>query len=1256
MDPASTLDNVDPSELAKMILNRNNVTLTGPLIFDHLIIKGHVVARKGINGYPISDLPNVVWLKSANQTIHHPVKFLSSIQVTSLETKNVNGMQFPDDYVLKSSTDQQVVTAPKIFTNDVSLPETGLTLQKGVKMNGIDIEKFNADIVRNIPTINHNLDDILGTKTFDQLIVKGNIFAEKVNGLDLKKDVMINNLKQDVRAPLVFTSPVTQVQDLLDVEGDIHVSGYVNGVKFARWAGDVVQLASPVKRPIKRKKFANLRAHSVVAAGTINGISLENFKSRVVTLNTDQVVTGRKRFLGGLLFNGDLKIDLLNGINITELESRVIRKDSRTTISGKKIIRGKLIIENSDLDVKGLINGVNLKKLAADAVYKNKDNLITAPMTFASGVRIEDLKVRERLDGVSIDDLIFLDQNSSINTPLSFEDDVTIEGQLIVSDGSINRCNLKKLADESVRLDVASVIIKGKKTFTNLDVDRDLNITGSINGVNLPLLASQVVTLDSAQVITGPVDFLDTVTVDNLYIMSDISGVNINQVLKDAVRKSIPQKIQGGKVFIRDVTIRGNVTSFKNIDVKGLVNGVNITLLEETAVKKNGNQQIYGTKTFIGDVTFEKDVTIFGLIGAGQQMIRIPEDLVLKNRPADSVNGQVHFRNSTIARRNLVSGGNIDGVNLAEFVNKKISLERDQTIQGKLEFKEPIFVDRLIVRKTINGIPVENIVTRTGNHVLRGSYTFAGPVEVNQNLLLDPEGTINDISVEDIARRAIDVRKGGHVSGRTVFANAVDLGVHGLNTRKLNGLSVEGVVADFVNSSSLITKRMADYQSRVSLHENQIMSQLARLDAHSTTLDFFEVFFEFSKDTNGKQIQMSKFVLIPNNNLYSYGNSSLQYLEYPVADKIVYWKLRGYHISDENCPVLGSVIINHDKNGFSEVSDAKRPMLGLYGMKNVDPFYLWLNNSDCSGESQILFTDLTHSKSSLQTSPLIVYAVLESFDLVDARGFSFKEEDFFVASFGHKKTPHERSRTIVFRFIPTSNTFKVHQEIKSSAPSSLDLIQVDNNGRIDILLAVANTLVVSGSHSPSFIYFWDHKNMIFQKLETLNTWSPSSVKFVSTPEATYLLVANEKAKLYGGECEDSRNFGDTFTSYLTQHVNVYEYIRGRFSLVQSLNIPGVTSLEKIHLPPKGVYVIAASKTLGRTFIFHHRGINRFQEIKSFPTPGVNDVKSFWTRDGQLFLGVASDKEGQSKIMKAILSGPPPKLRRNTPFSSLAPLH
>jgi hypothetical protein len=150
----------------------------------------------------------------------------------------------------------------------------------------------------------------------------------------------------------------------------------------------------------------------------------------------------------------------------------------------------------------------------------------------------------------------------------------------------------------------------------------------------------------------------------------------------------------------------------------------------------------------------------------------------------------------------------------------------------------------------------------------------------------------------------------------------------------------------------------------------------------------------------------------------------------------------------------------------------------------------------------------------------------------------------------------------------------------------------------------------------------------------------------------FLVVANEKAKLYGGNCDSvNSEFGDPFSSYFTQHVNVYRLVPGnQWEIIQSLNIPGVTTIDHVHLPPAGLVLLTGSRSLGRTSVHLMRGVNLFQELQSFSTPAVTDIKSFWSSSGELFLGIGSSQTGQSKIMKAILTGPSPRLRYASPFT------
>ena len=1256
MDELSTIDDVDPSVLQKNIMSRNNITLYGPLFFDNVQVLGNVVAHQGINGHMISDLPNIVWLKSANQTISRPVTFLSPISVDRVTTSAVNSLRIPDDFVLRSSPTDQVVTGEKIFLDDVSLPSVGLTANPGVLLNGVDLNQFNQEMVRNLKT--KGLDPIAGSKIFNEIIVKGNIYATRINGLDLKRDVMINSIPQTVLSPVVLLAPSSEVQERLYVQGNIDVKETTNGIKLKDWAENVVRIKNP-SRPIRNKQFLSLHADFVSAEGTISGINLNEFKAKVVTLDGDHLITAPKKFFGKLTFENQLTVDRLNGLDITEYEKRVVRRDRPAAVTGKKVIHGRLILNNRHLQVTGLVGGVNLTRMVRDAFSRSRNNVVSSKITFLSNVRMPELVVNSKIDGVHMDELIYLNENSSVESNVIFENDITVEGQLLSEKGIINGCDLRKLSAEAIPLDVASVTVSGRKTFTSLEVERDLNVSGSVNGIKIPLLADSVVTLDSTQVIQGPVKFLDTVTVDNLYISAPVSGVDVIFLLKDAVSKTRPQTITGMKIFMTDLRVSGPALFARDMQVSGLVNGVNLTLLNQTLVSKYANQAIHGVKTFTSqqDIIFERDVTVGGLIGSGANLVKVPDDLVLLKGNAH-IPGEVTFANSTHVRRNLNVKGSIDGVYLPDISSRRISLAQDQRTSGDMVFRDPITVDRLIVRKTINGIPVDEIVTKTGNHVLKGNYQVMGKLSARRNLILGPGAHINGISVEEIAKRAIDSRVGGRVTGSVYVTSEAELGQQGLDTRLLNGISVRSLVSDYANYSSLVNRKMNEFRTRINDHGSKLRSQLSRIDSQSTSLSFFDVVYEFPQDSKGANVRIKKFVPIPNQ-LNTFGNSSAHVL-YPISDRFIYWRERGKYVNDDSCPVYGSVFQEREADNKYREHDlpieGTRPMFVVYGLKFVSPFLLWLNDTECSGGLQVLATASIQSlNSQLTPAPVFEFVPITSSYIVDIRTFTYAMDDYLIVGFGDRRAP-SKAGTVVFTFNQKRGVWLIHQQLKSYAVSALDMISLGDGKDRTIHLVLANRLTVVGTPAPSTLLVWDGSRRQFVQSQVLNTWSPSAVQFMTDGDAftpqVFLVVANEKAKLYGGDCDSiNSEFGDPYSSYFTQHVNVYQLMKGNhWEIIQSLNMPGVTSIDHIHLPPSGLILLTGSRSLGRTSVHLLRGVNLFQEMQSFSTPAVTDIKSFWSSDGQLFVGIGSSDSGQSKIMKGVLAGPPPRLRPSSPFA------
>ena len=1256
MDPGSTIDDVDPSKLAQLLISRKNVTLAGPLTFDSIIINGSVDARFGINGRLIHDLPKIAWFRSLDQTIDHPLSFLAPVTFKSVTAASVNGRRVPGDFVLKDSPVSQVITGPKTFLGDVILLGPGVTTDRNVRMNGVDLDEFNRHFVNQV-----NATSISHIKDFSHIHVKGNIYATKVNGLNLKDDVMISSFEQVVHSPVVFVTSEVEVSHL-DVHGDINVNTTTNGIKLRNWARDVVFIDSTGLRPIRNKHFENLQVDTLVAAGKISGIDFDSFVSRVVTLNSSQDIRSNINFIAPVNFGSHVDIGLLNDLNVSLHASRVIRVDENDNrpirVTGKKVIKGNLILRNRDLKVNGLVDGVNLTRMAENAFFLSQPNRMLSPLTVEGNVSMDKLFLGKmsRLDGVNLDDLVYLNRPGVVDLDMIFEEDVKIQGNLFVDTGIVNGCDMTKLFDDAVRLDVKKAVIRGKTILEVLNIQGNLDVNGTVNELNLKEAYKNAVKTFEAQVITSPMHFMDEVTVDNLIITAPINDVNFNVLLRDAVRKDVPsQVIAGKKEFFNDIVVAGDTATFFSVNVQGKINGVNVTDLRSNSLYLNGDQTIRGVKKFSGPVTFQKSILVGGKIGSGENLIRIPQDLVLLNNTEGvHISGQVRFRNITVVRRNLVVKGLIDQTDLIEMARHRTSLINSQTTSGQLVFREPVKIDQLIVRKTINGIPIGDLVTKSGNHALAGRYKFSQGMLVNGDLVMGPKSTLNGVSIEDIARRFIDVRLGGRVTGTTYIMSKADLGASGLNTSRLNGISVEALHSHFGNYSISVKNKVDRLNRKINDQERQIMDHLNSIRQLSTSVNYIDNYKEFTRDLRNRPIVMTKIVPVT---LATANNSS----PFTPATYLIGQKLLGVDTHRPSCHIYGSVLYKPKSNGdLDDVTNSLKnggrhmiyPMTG-FTSRNCAPFYVWLNESRCTGRPQMLSTQLIDNLDPLASGPDFLAGPFRNMTLVAALSFSKHPDDFAVVALYNHWRPQD-SKVILFSFSSKMLSWSVHQELQAFGVSAIDLIFTPDSR---LLLAVAHRLTFHGSPSASVIYQFDTINRNFVRFQAIPSWSPSAIRFAPLndplePSATLLIVANEKAQLYGGECRDEpeSELFESSSAFLTQSVVVYKSTGGKFISIQEINVPGVTSIDLFHLPPSGLFLLVASKPLGRSYLYQLRGINLFQEVNSLTSIGVEHINSYWSLSGNLYVTIASSQPEKAKILNVVLSGPSIKLRSNNALS------
>ena len=395
MNIGSLIDGLDPSEAQHLALTHESTAFNANIAFDDLIVLGNIHVPS-IRGISFEEIRRTFWLRSFPQTITVPVNFKGLVKVKNLSVKQINGLAFPDDFVLKQSR-FEVIKGNKTFVNPVII-KANLNLKEGKRVNGFDISFYDTNSIK---LVDNKIQEIHGLKTFRSLIINGNIIFNKhsvglVNGLDLVRDVMLTNRMQTINADVKFNSVV--LNGLFENYGNINIGQTFNNVSLSKFASEIVYIQeNTLLRPIRNKIFiGNLGVGRVVLKGKISGINITEMDNRVVKLNGGfQVIHGTTNFTGKVIYKNQLNCPLLNGLDIINHVTKVVHTNhnKHEIIQGVKIFAGQTVFQKN-LVVKGFTAGIDLISLQRNAMSTTHVNRIHVPITFATDITIKELFIQ----------------------------------------------------------------------------------------------------------------------------------------------------------------------------------------------------------------------------------------------------------------------------------------------------------------------------------------------------------------------------------------------------------------------------------------------------------------------------------------------------------------------------------------------------------------------------------------------------------------------------------------------------------------------------------------------------------------------------------------------------------------------------------------------------------------------------------------------------------------------------------------------
>ncbi|KAL3234023.1 hypothetical protein MRX96_022775 [Rhipicephalus microplus] len=176
----------------------------------------------------------------------------------------------------------------------------------------------------------------------------------KVNGVQLPQEVFTKVRTNVVSGTLAVTGNATIAGALTMPE-----SARLQGVDVSAWARIAVFNDGREYRITGVKALRNVHTGNANVQGTVDGINVSS--SELLITSTEQVVTGRKTVLGNAAIH--------------------------------------------DLRVTGYLNGVNIHEFVHQAMLKSRNNTVTAPKRFVSGLSIATLHTTGHIGNVSLRDL-----------------------------------------------------------------------------------------------------------------------------------------------------------------------------------------------------------------------------------------------------------------------------------------------------------------------------------------------------------------------------------------------------------------------------------------------------------------------------------------------------------------------------------------------------------------------------------------------------------------------------------------------------------------------------------------------------------------------------------------------------------------------------------------------------------------------------------------------------------------------------------
>ncbi|XP_038063895.1 uncharacterized protein LOC119734461 [Patiria miniata] len=1171
-----TLAGVDISELPVTTVSISNTslqTVSGVKTFTQNVdALGNITVDQLINGVNLTKLQRQILSLTRPQVIDLPVEVRGRLVIRGnlqLVNDTIDGYQLSRDLVRLD--DDSSITGYKTFKDFVNI-SGDLLLGPGINISGVDLPELNRTVIKLVAVQTIDGDVLIK----DDVVMKGDLnISGTVNGLDISEDVVTLDGTQTITGDIEFDS----VMVTADVTtSTLSVSGEVNGVDLDDLYSDAVMTDGPGVSVTSPVTFDQLQVdNGLQVGGTVDGVNVTDFAENVVTLSGDQTISGTLEFTSDLAFSENLTVQNVSGIHFDSFVESVVLKDTNGAITGEKTFSRNVTVIG-DITVDDLINGVNLESLNQTYLSRTLAQSLSGLRTFTKNITVDNviLSPDAYVDGIRpSEDLVLINLGGDeVHGTLWFIS-LEIDGNMDIGK-TLNDIDLIEFNKSVVWLEGPGQNITGLWTLGGgVHVIGDIAMLEDmeVNGVDISDLADVLVNNNQTDTITLPAVFKGPVTIDG-DVEGDglINGVNLTFIYSDAVLSGPDQTISGDKDFTNNLTAQRLVVE-TNMVSEVIAGTVNLTYLLNNTVLKSTDQEIVGTVNFAEDVVFQDHLIADGLVDG----IDLSVQAVLKHTD-QQLTGDNTFTNGFRVQGNLTTTGLMDTVDVAQLASVVFLLDTYQVVQGKWEFETNLTVYGNITGPgTVNGIDIDpELVTRTGNHAIKGSKTFANDVIVQGSLLV---GLVNGVNLTEFEKEIVHLVGEFNITGDKTFANELTLLANTSVLGLVDGIDVGQLLPHHHDITQMLYWQIAELNYTLRSMCAPIKSLQIAVKGQATQLSHWEEEYQL------------------NNSVATHYYASLH-----IEDALLIAFAESNEAETDDCvgTTLYLCVDDNRKECYEFYDDPLDAASSVELFSFEDDVFIALTLSPQSSAC----TTITGTDDQVQILKMSNDSYEEYVSAqhgVDTAMFAISNTLFLAVANQYNPTTGDKNVTsAVFEYNSTYENFTQLQEIATTGSTAVTHLEHSSNNWLAFTCNPGNTY--------SLIMLWNDTAHQFVLEASILTYYASDVLGMVIDNIPLMLFANEKQSSRHG------------TYDLNQPISVYEYsVQLGWTLRQDISAVGITQMDAF-LIDKICYLTAVS-SVGSIDVYKWSGASKFEFYKSLPSDGVVFVHPF-VQWGDLYMAVA----------------------------------